>query len=89
MTKVEKGRRVFVLSIDIGQGKDIQFQKNLIFMSELTHIFLCAVLKSLEIALQAHFSIKDTLTISECRNGPKISFGFFSKKSILLGGRFG
>ena len=37
-------------------------------MSELTHIFLCAVLKSLEIALQAHFSIKDSLTISECRN---------------------
>ena len=37
-------------------------------MSELTHIFLCAVLKSLEIALQAHFSIKDTLAISECRN---------------------
>ena len=55
-------------SIDIGRGKDIQFQKNLIFMSELTHIFLCAVLKSLEIALQVHFSIEDTLAISECRN---------------------
>ena len=38
------------------------------FTSELTHIFLCAVLKLLEIALQAHFSIKDTLTISECHN---------------------
>ena len=38
-------------------------------MSELTHIFLCAVLKSLEIALQAHLSIKDTLATSECRNG--------------------
>ena len=37
-------------------------------MSELTHIFLCAVLKSLEIALQAYFSIKDTLAISECHN---------------------
>ena len=66
-------------SIDIGKGKDIQFQKNLIFMSELTHIFLCAVLKSLEIALQAHFSIKDTLAISECRNA-KILFGFVLKK---------
>ena len=50
-------------------------------MSELTHIFLCAVLKSLEIALQAHFSIKDTLTISECRNVISVSWGVTGAKN--------
>ena len=53
-------------------------------MSELTHIFLCAVLKSLEIALQAHFSIKDTLTISECRNGPLLDVGMALSTAVLI-----
>ena len=56
-------------------------------MSEFMHIFLCAMLKSPEVALQAQFAIKNTFAISQCHNGTTIQIyktNFQTQKPLLL-----